>query len=111
MLHYDGVPVWHASVSLRSKKPVMQWSKAERADAERMLRRVLRGVGRDPTMTTGPERGDIALHWRRWITDEEALRVGPPRDVRGTDEELRRLEAVRRDLAANGIDYTPTREW
>jgi hypothetical protein len=100
MEHFDGVPVWHASASLRSRKPVADWTRGERREAERVLMAALRGVGREPTM---PELGTIALHWRRWVTEREAVRVGEPRDIRGTAEEQRRLAAIRFVLQVHGV--------
>ena len=100
MEHFDGVPVWHASASLRSRKPLRDWTRSERREAERALKAALAAVGRDPTM---PDPGGIALHWRRWAVGRELARIGEPRDIRGTAEEARRLAAIRFVLQAHGL--------
>ena len=51
------------------------------------------------------ERGEIATHLRRRLTDLEAVGIGPVCDVRGTDEARRRAAAM--------IPFLPeqVREW
>jgi hypothetical protein len=58
---------------------------------------VLDGVG-DATLGEWREIGTIAVHLRRRLSEVEALRVGPVRDVRHTWEHTKRVNAVRRYL-------------
>lgn len=44
------------------------------------------------------EVGDVAVHLRRRLTDEEAARVGPVVDVRGTWEMTKRINRIRKFL-------------
>lgn len=71
-MHYDGAPLWHTSVAVHDGAgpvPLARWP----YDREQQIRRVLlynlRGVG---LMTTEKwERGEVAVHLRRRLTDQE----------------------------------------
>lgn len=72
MQHYDGQPVWHASVSLHDHEgpvPVANWTKEETNEAVEHLLTLLQGVG-DVT-TDKPQVGKVALHTRRKCTAVE----------------------------------------
>ena len=58
---------------------------------------MLLGIG-DSAIGEWLEEGAIATHVRRRLSESEALTVGPVVDVRGTDDALRRLRAVWREL-------------
>jgi len=60
---------------------------------------VLRGVG-DAALGEWDERGEMAYHVRRRLTEAEASRIGPVVDVRGTPDAQRRFERVQRYLPA-----------
>lgn len=82
-----GGPVWHASGSAGSES--LAWAMAERA---------LRGVG-DAALGEWRERGRIAVHIRRRLTDAERQAAGglQVRDIRGTPEERQRLVRLVRE--------------
>lgn len=83
-----GGPVWHASA--RALNEPTGWAMAERA---------LMDVG-DARLGEWREAGGAGtVHLRRRLTDEERAGAGGlgVRDVRGTDEEKRRLRALLRD--------------
>ena len=82
-----GGPVWHASASAGTES--LMWAMAERA---------LRGVG-DASRGEWRETGRIAMHIRRRLTDAERQAAGnlQVRDIRGTEEERRRLRRLFRD--------------
>lgn len=79
-----GGPVWHTSV-----RPIQLVSEKE---LRRMTNRVLDGVG-DARLGEWVERHE-SMHVRRRLSEVEALLVGPVVDIRGTDEALRRAQAV-----------------
>lgn len=85
-----GGPVWHASAQAAQES--LMWAMAERA---------LRGVG-DAALGEWRERGRIAVHIRRRLTDAERMLAGRSRplevrDIRGTDEEGQRMRRLLRD--------------
>lgn len=61
--------------------------------AQQIARRALRGVG-DAALGEWTEQGR-AFHLRRRLSVAEAALVGTVRDIRDTDEERARLEALR----------------
>lgn len=63
----------------------------------RLAARALEGVG-EADLGEWREVGTIAVHLRRRLSAEEAARVGPVVDVRGTWEHTKRLNKVRRFL-------------
>lgn len=83
-----GGPVWHASASAGTEATA--WAMAERA---------LRGVG-DPALGEWRQAGRLAVHLRRRLSAPERAELGglEVRDVRGTYEERRRLDAVLRKV-------------
>lgn len=88
--------MWHVSSSHRLGEPAA-WAAAERA---------LDGVG-DPALGEWCERGrGGVVHLRRRLTAEERAVAGglEVRDVRGTDEERRRITNLRRDLPRDLLD-------
>ena len=87
-----GGPVWHVSVApvdtaLFSVAEARCWAYA--LDA-------LDGVG-DPALGEWRERGEIAVHVRRRLTNRERRDAGnlDVVDIRGTDEHTRRVLALR----------------
>lgn len=60
--------------------------------SQQIVRRALRGVG-DAALGEWTEQG-TALHLRRRLTHAEAALVGPVRDIRDTEEERMRMEAL-----------------
>lgn len=62
-----------------------------------IARRALQGVG-DARLGEWAEPGEV-FHLRRRLTPAEAALVGPLRDIRGTDEEMRRMAALVVDLS------------
>ena len=60
---------------------------------------VLDGLG-DPAAGEWTEWSGLALHLRRRLAADEAARVGPVRDIRGTPEAQRRVRALGRYLDA-----------
>ena len=85
-----GGPVWHVSVAPRVT------GLGEVACARR-ARHVLDGLG-DPAAGEWSEWTGAAYHLRRRLTVDEAVRVGPVRDIRGTPEARRRARALGRYL-------------
>jgi hypothetical protein len=81
--------VWHASVA----GPDLSSS-----TRRRLAFKALRGVG-DPA-AQWEERRPVAHHVRRRLRAEEAVDVGPVRDLRGTAEGRARFEALRLELPA-----------
>lgn len=74
--------MWHASAALLGPggpKPLAAWTPQERQRAETAIRRVLAGVGIDPSIE---DPGRLALHVRRKVTPAEHAQVGPAIDVR-----------------------------
>lgn len=87
--------MWHASVSIRGQngpKPVVSWSFAEVADAQAVLQKLLRDVGRPHHERH--ETGVSVLHVRRLTTPDEERMVGGAIDTRKTmtKEELEKHE-------------------
>lgn len=80
-----GGPVWHASVVSGSEQR-----------AEAVARSVLMGVG-EPIKGEWSEKGGSAFHIRRRLSDDEQAVIGDARDIRGTDEEYRRMSALLSD--------------
>jgi len=80
--------VWHASVSGRYSR---DWHLFEE-----IARDELESVG-DATLGEWLERGDIALHLRRRLTDGECRKgqIATVVDVRGTDEGKVRIDRMR----------------
>lgn len=78
------MPVWHVSAAIQPVKPVREWTRQERRKVERLLRELIRGVGR-PRLeffeSPVPDEA-IAMHLRRPATAEEEAAVGGARDVR-----------------------------
>jgi hypothetical protein len=58
---------------------------------------VLSGIG-EAAVGEWWERGDVATHLRRRLTAQEAEPIGAVRDVRGTADARRRLDAMWRYL-------------
>lgn len=80
--------MWHASG--RGSTESLSWALAERA---------MHGVG-DPALGEWREVGrDGVMHIRRRLTDQERKQAGDlqVRDIRGTEEEARRLRRLLRD--------------
>lgn len=81
-----GGPVWHASARGRTI-----------SDSRRICRDGLRGVG-DPTLgewlQDGIKGGVVHLLRRLSREEQERFAVPQPYDIRGTDEERRRIAAV-----------------
>lgn len=50
-------------------KPIKDWTAPERRQAERVADFNLEGVGLPMVMHT--ENGEVAIHWRRAMTDQE----------------------------------------
>lgn len=96
-----GGPVWHASISPRF--PLL-------VNRERRLFDIaedqLDGVG-DTALGEWREVGDIAVHLRRRLTDDEAAyaEIASVVDVRGTEEFSRRIARMRPFLPS------PMRAW
>lgn len=83
--------MWHASISDPSRdarNPEALFAVAEC---------VLDGVG-DPALGEWRELGDLAVHLRRRLSEQEAAAIGPVVDVRGTWEHTKRLNRIRRYL-------------
>ena len=57
----------------------------------------LAGLG-DPTLGEWREWSGYAYHLRRRLTAAEQAPIGPPVDIRGTPEALRRIEAIPKHL-------------
>jgi len=79
--------VWHASIA----GPGLS-----RATRRRWALKALRGVGEPGAQWE--EVGAVAYHVRRRLRPDEALTVGPVRDLRGTLEGHVRWEALRDEL-------------
>ena len=83
-----GGPVWHASAGSRN---------LSHDDLKAIALRVLHGVG-DPDLGewwAPTYSGDIRVfHVRRRLTAAEQERVGDVRDIRGTAESRRRIDAL-----------------
>lgn len=58
----------------------------------------LSGVG-SASLGQWTEIGEIAVHLRRRLTEEEAAAVGPVVDVRGTWEGTKRINRIRKYLS------------
>jgi hypothetical protein len=67
---------------------------ASRGEAKALAYAALEGVG-DPALGEWTEKAG-AFHLRRRLTAREAYRVGPVRDIRGTEEERRRFAVLLR---------------
>jgi len=80
MEDFNGRPVWHCSVSPKSKIE--------------LAAEVIRHVGQGAVML---EDGHVAIHLRRWVTDTE-LEGLDVKDIRGTLEAEARLDKVRHYL-------------
>lgn len=87
---FDGVPVWHASVS--NGRLISTWSRNDRRMALRHVVDALRGVGRPSRQWV--ENGSIALHVRRRVKPSELAVIGEARDIRDTDEQRQRIDVV-----------------
>lgn len=85
---FDGVPVWHVSLSFQRAQAVVAvnaWPREVRAEVEREARRLLRGVGAGPRRWEHGEAAHV-LHVRQRLSDAEvaALPRGPePVDMAG----------------------------
>ncbi len=86
-----GGPVWHASISPRFPLLVNRERRLFEIAADQ-----LDGVG-DAALGEWREVGDIAVHLRRRLTDDEAAyaEIGAVIDVRGTEEFTRRITRMR----------------
>lgn len=73
------MPVWHASISLQDLRrrrpvPVADWDARAWEKARTKLRTLLAGVGTGEDVR---ERGDVALHLKRRLSDGELARLDP----------------------------------
>lgn len=54
---------------------------------------ILKGVG-DPDLGEWSQKTSRAYHLRRRLSAKEQERIGPAIDIRGTDEEIRRMNLI-----------------
>lgn len=87
--------MWHASAASSVGAPT------DKIKIAALL--ALEGVG-DATAGEWAEISNRAVHIRRRLTEREAVAVGEVRDVRGTGEARRRVNAIRPYLARVGWD-------
>lgn len=88
--------MWHVSIS-PAGLPLAAAMIRVAAHAE------LDGVG-DPQLGEWEQQPGRIFHLRRRLTAAEAERVGPVRDVRGTYEATKRINAVRRYLPPGWLE-------
>lgn len=62
----------------------------------------LEGVG-DDSLGEWEERGEIAYHLRRRLSESESKHVGPVKDLRGTKQATRRFRRVKDILPEQAI--------
>jgi hypothetical protein len=81
--------VWHVSIASQFILPTTMY--------EKQAKEILRNVG-DSSLGEWSQKTKQAYHLRRRISTKEQEKIGPAIDIRGTEEEIRRLDIIKQFL-------------